>query len=83
MPPPHVLEHVDHPETTQSIVQADVLHGCVNAGHARPPFSAGVVTVRVWVPPPHGREHVDHPETAQSTAQLDACESSVEHVEPP
>jgi hypothetical protein len=39
------------------------------AGHAVPPFAAGVVIVIVldWVPPPHVAVHVDHVDHALVT----------------
>ena len=81
MPEPHDFEHVDadhsvHSPTTQSRGQAWVLQACVSdrAGHAAPPYAAGVTTARErdWMPEPHDFEHVDadhsvHSPTTQFT----------------
>jgi len=78
-PPPHFLEQ-DSQEfqelSRQCTGQLCVWHFCVllSAGHALPPYLAGVTTVRVVVcaPPPHVFEHDGQPahgETTQLTGQ--------------
>jgi hypothetical protein len=61
-----VTEHT--PTSSHSLVVQSTAHPCVlhaivctrSDGHATPPFSAGVITTRVWfsVPPPHSTEQV-------------------------
>ena len=78
-PVPHVLLHVvydaDHWLTTQSTGQACVLQSIVSdrAGHPTPPWTAGVITVRVrdCVPVPHVLLHVD----PCTLTQLDTTQS--------
>jgi hypothetical protein len=96
-PVPHVLEQepqLPHDDTTQSIGQACVLHGCTAdvAGQSTPPCAAAVVTVRTRVCTPlpqvcEQKPHAAHADIVQSTGQgsgLQASEaSSAGHVAPP
>ena len=72
-PPPHVTEQapqLDHADTTQATGQTLVRDSDRSAGHAAPPFDAGVtiVRLRLWeaLPDAHGLQAVQ-PDTTQAT----------------
>lgn len=79
VPPPHCwlqVENAEKAEITQSTGQGWELQGCTwtNTGHAAPPYSAVLNTVRdcCCSPWPHVFEHADQPDhadTMQSTGQ--------------